>query len=155
MKLWDTTKDAFTLFEITMFQRYITIPIHREKIYINTRKIHAHLRIPKINLNELSIRIVCTFSYRRYEETWENNSPHETLREEDLPLWQAVELSNAVSEKDCTSVAGAKKKEARKRNCARGGPPPRRRVDPPSGYALGVSRVIKYKVNSFVELGGK
>lgn len=23
------------------------------------------------------------------------------------------------------------------------------------GYALGVSRVIKYKVNSFVELGGK
>lgn len=30
-----------------------------------------------------------------------------------------------------------------------------RGVGPPSGYALGVIRVIKYKVNSFVELGGK
>ncbi|KYM79653.1 hypothetical protein ALC53_09876 [Atta colombica] len=49
-------------------------------------------------------------------------------------------------------VEAAKKKEAKKRNCAQGGPPPRCRVDPPSGYALGVSRVIKYKVNSFVEL---
>jgi len=52
-------------------------------------------------------------------------------------------------------VGAAKKKEAKKRNCAQGGPPRRCRVDPPSGYALGVSRVIKYKVNSFVELGGK
>ncbi|XP_011060728.1 PREDICTED: protein no-on-transient A-like [Acromyrmex echinatior] len=38
-------------------------------------------------------------------------------------------------------VAGAaKKKEAKKRNYARGGPPRRCRVDPPSGYALGHER---------------
>ncbi|KYQ54122.1 hypothetical protein ALC60_06994 [Trachymyrmex zeteki] len=73
-------------------------------------------------------------------------------------LITSVELivSNAVLEmRIARVVAGAaKKKETKKRNCARGGPP-RCRVDPPSGYALGVSRVIKYKVNSFVELGGK
>ncbi|TGZ56016.1 Uncharacterized protein DBV15_04727 [Temnothorax longispinosus] len=74
------------------------------------------------------------------------------------PLITSVKLSNAVSEmRIARVVAGAaKKKEAKKRNCAREAARRwRRRVDPPSGYALGVSRVIKYKVNSFVELGGK
>lgn len=46
-----------------------------------------------------------------------------------------------------------KAKRKRERNCTRGGlmQGGSARV----GYALGVSRVIKYKVNSFVELGGK
>jgi len=57
--------------------------------------------------------------------------------------------------KDCALQTRQRRKDKAKEAENRAREAVRRRVGPPSGYALGVSRVIKYKVNSFVELSGK